>query len=121
MKIKFFAVTAAAVLVSSFMFACSSSSSSGGGFSCPAVGSKTCSNDQAVTQDQVDACNKCLSQYQAFASCASAQGEATTAACDSSGNDVAPSQDVQTKVSQNCGSQESALVSCILPASGDAG
>jgi hypothetical protein len=92
--------------------ACSSSSSSGA-ISCPAVGTKDCPNSTPITQDLVDACNKCLSSYQAYGQCAEAQGESATASCDSSGNPVAVSQDVQNKVAQNCGSQQTAFTNCL--------
>jgi hypothetical protein len=104
--------------------ACSSSSNNGsssGGLSCPTAGTKYCPNDTATTQQDADACAKCLSQYQAFGACAEAQGESTTVTCDSSGNDVQPSSDVTTKVTQNCASQESAFITCLSAAESDGG
>ena len=54
-------MTAALVIVSTFVLAagsgCSDDSSTGSsssGFSCPAVGSKACPNDEATTQAAVD-------------------------------------------------------------------
>lgn len=93
--------------------ACSSSSSSSGAIACPAVGQKDCPNSTPITQSLVDACNKCLSTYQAFGQCAEAQGEPATAACDANGDPVEVSQDVQNKVTQNCGSQETAFTNCL--------
>jgi hypothetical protein len=93
--------------------ACSSSSSGSGAISCPAVGTKECPNSTAITQSLVDACNKCLTTYQAYGQCAEAQGEPATASCDSSGNPVEVSQDIQTKVQQNCASQQKAFSDCL--------
>src|SRR5207237_1225361 len=59
-----------------------------GGGTCPSVGAKLCPNDSAVTQSDVDACNKaasdskCGSQYTAFIACAEAN---VSGACGSDG------------------------------------
>jgi hypothetical protein len=92
--------------------ACSSSSSSEA-IACPSVGQKDCANSTAVTQNLVDACNKCLSSYQAYGQCAEGQGEPEHASCDANGNPVQLSQDVQDKVSQNCGPQQKTFSDCL--------
>jgi len=115
---KAFALTAAMFLAVG-AFACSSSSSDAAidDYTCPSVGSKACPNDDAVTQDDVDACNKCLSQSKDYAKCANAQGASisTKATCGSDGKTEqppAPSADVQQKIQQNCASQLQAVITC---------
>jgi hypothetical protein len=71
-------VVIAAVLLGAFATdACSSSNSSNGGYTCPAVGSKNCPNDQPVTQQDFDTCNRCNAQHAAFVSCAGQSAKAT--------------------------------------------
>lgn len=115
---KAFALTAAMILAVG-AFACSSSSSDAAidDYSCPAVGSKECPNDDATTQADADACNKCLSQSKDYAKCANAQGASisTKATCGSDGKSespAAPSADVQKKITDNCASQLQAVISC---------
>jgi hypothetical protein len=109
--------------------ACSSSSSNTGNtsLSCQSAGYKACPNDPALTQDEVDACNKCLSSEQAYVTCAANNGitESTTPSCDASGNSQDPTPLTaaqETTLSTNCGSQQNAYLSCIgaVPA-GDGG
>lgn len=54
--------------------ACSSddSDSGGGSFTCPAVGSKDCPNDEATTQADYDSCTKCKAEAAALQACAGA-------------------------------------------------
>jgi hypothetical protein len=102
-----------AALVLCLAAACSSSSSGSGAISCPTVGEKDCPNSTPITQDLVDACNKCLSTYQAYGQCAEAQGEPQYASCDANGDPVDVSQDVQNNVAKNCGSQQTAFTNCL--------
>jgi hypothetical protein len=106
--------------------ACSSSSSGSSAGSCPAVGSKPCPNDPAVTQAEADSCNKCLSQGQAFDACANSNGVtvSTTPTCGSDGTSQSQTltadqlQTLETK----CADQLKAVTDCETPATtGDAG
>ncbi len=108
---KAFAITAAAILAGSMMFACSSSSdaaSAAANGDCPAVGSKVCSADDAVTQDEVDQCNKsksdatCGSKYVDYLKCAG-----SNAKCGSD-NKVDG-----TALLQACGTQYQAYSTCL--------
>ena len=126
MKAKFFAVSAAALVVSSFMFACSSSSSGGSAGSCPTVGAKNCPNDTAATQSDVDTCNKCQSQANAFATCAQQNGItiSTTESCGADGTSQPQklTTDQLNTLTSKCGSQLSASTNCATGASsGDGG
>ncbi len=99
--------------------ACSSSSSPAGAASsgnCPSAGPNVCSADPAITQADVDQCNKslndatCGSKYKAYLECAG-----TNVKCDSSNHED------DSSVTSNCGSQLSAYVSCASGGSPDAG
>lgn len=48
----------------------SSTGSTSAGFECPAVGSKSCPNDDATTQLAADTCKRCETQYKTWANCA---------------------------------------------------
>lgn len=91
-----------------------STGSSSSAYSCPAVGSKACPNDEAVTQAEYDACKKCESQSAAYAKCS---GASTTPKCGADGK----SEDQQ--IDQNkCQSELAEVVKCALGgAGGDAG
>lgn len=116
---KAFALTAAAIFAGSMMFACSSSSnaaSSAANGDCPAVGSKVCSADDAVTQDDVNSCNTeksdatCGSKYVDLLKC-----EGSNAKCGSDNKlDTAG-------LLQACSSQINAYSACKQGGSGDGG
>ena len=107
---KAFALTAAALFAGSMMFACSSSSdaaSAAAAGNCPAVGSKACPNDDAITQADVDQCNqakndsKCGSKYTDVLKC-----EGSNLKCGSDGKVDA------NATGSACSNQVSAYVSC---------
>ena len=93
--------------------ACSSSSSSGGGgsFSCAAKG--PCANDPTPTQQQIDSCNKSLSDANCGAK-AKAFGECNAAnpSCDANG---------KSQLTQACAQQFADALSCVPASSHDAG
>jgi len=68
--------------------ACSSNSGSGA-IACPAAGEKDCPNSTPITQDLADACNKCLSTYQAYGQCAETASKARRATADPDGSPIA--------------------------------
>lgn len=109
-------MTAGLVAVSTFILAaaggCSddSTGSSSSGFSCPAVGSKACPNDEAVTQASYDACKKCESQLKAYGTCS---GASTTPKCGADGKSESQQAD-QSK----CQSEQAEVLKCVLGGAG---
>ena len=102
--------------------ACSSSSSSAASaITCPTLGEKYCPNSEATSQSLVDGCNKCLSSYQAYGQCAEAQGAPAKPVCDSNGDPVAVSGDTESRLLQNCDSQEATFSNCLQGSTGDGG
>jgi hypothetical protein len=106
-------VTAGIVVVSGIIVTaaggCSddeSTGSSSSGFSCPAVGSKACPNDEAVTQASYDACKKCESQSRAYATCS---GASTTPKCGADGKTEAVKADTS-----KCQNELAEVVKCAL-------
>jgi hypothetical protein len=87
-----------------------STGSSSSAFSCPAVGSKACPNDEAVTQASYDACKKCESQGAAYAKCS---GASTTPKCGADGK--SESQQADTS---KCQSELAEVVKCALGGAG---
>lgn len=114
-------MTAGLVVVGTFILTaaagCSddeSTGSSSSGFSCPAVGSKACPNDEAVTQQSYDACKKCESQSAAYVKCS---GTSSTPKCGADGK--SESQQADTS---KCQAELGEVVKCALGgAGGDAG
>ena len=107
-------MTAALVIVSTFVLAagsgCSDDSSTGSsssGFSCPAVGSKACPNDEATTQAAVDLCKKCETELKAVASCTGT----SSATCGADGKSQAATSD-NTK----CKTENDNAAKCFLAA-----
>ncbi len=120
MKFRALALSAAVLsLVGVSLFACSSSSSAGAAAAagnCPAVGSKACPNDNAITQADADECAKskadatCGGKYVDYLKCAG-----SNVACDSGGKYD------QTAGQKACGTQLTAYTQCVIGGSGDAG
>lgn len=114
-------MTAGLVVVGTFVLVaangCSSDESTGSSssaYSCPAVGSKACPNDDAVTQAEYDACKKCESQSAAYAKCAGISGPK----CGADGKSEAQ------QIDQNkCQSELGEVVKCAIGGAGggDAG
>jgi hypothetical protein len=87
-----------------------STGSSSSGYSCPAVGSKACPNDEAVTQASYDACKKCETQSKAYITCS---GASTTPKCGADGK--SESQQVDQSKCQN---ELAEVVKCALGGAG---
>lgn len=113
-------MTAGLVVVGTFILTaaagCSddeSTGSSSSAYSCPAVGSKACPNDEAVTQQSYDACKKCESQSAAYAKCA---GVSSTPKCGADGKTEAQ------QVDQNkCQTELAEVLKCALGGAGTDG
>lgn len=83
-----------------------STGSSSSGFSCPAVGSKACPNDEAVTQASYDACKKCESQLKALGTCS---GASSTPKCGADGK-----SESQTTDNSKCQNEQAEVLKCVL-------
>jgi len=97
MKHSLFGIALAGLLGVAFSVGACSSSSSSGSFSCPAVGSKPCPMDPAVTQQQNQICQACQSQDYPWIGVGAAEHEA---------HDRARKQEIQARYgkarSQRC-------------------